>query len=377
MTSTYDSTGLNVDRYADVLARLIALATAWKGESLSTDEEEYLGHVFRQESLLSAEANEIIQAIYDTLGVRNNQSVPLDNILEVIGLYRQAAAKSTVTLTLTVDRAVTIPAGKIVQTAAKVQWVTDEDLVFAGAGSDTVAATCTVTGPNNAAAGEINEIVTPVGGWTAVTNAAAAIPGRNRELDAELKVRHTAAVATSGERDAASIYEAVAAVTGVDAVAVVEDYTSDTPVHVYVIGGADEDIAAAIDNTITAGIGLAGTTSVVVYNATIKTNKTIKFTRATDLDTYVSVTVLTNPALYPSDGDDQIKANIVAIYDGQGIGENVVYWELPGAVYDVEGATMTALYLDTVSPPTGTSDIVVAQDKRAVITAANITIVHA
>jgi uncharacterized phage protein gp47/JayE len=215
MTSTYDSTGLNVDRYADVLARLIALATAWKGESLSTDEEEYLGHVFRQESLLSAEANEIIQAIYDALGVRNNQGVPLDNILEVIGLYRQAAAKSTVSLTLTVDRAVTIPAGKIVQTAAKVQWVTDEDLVFTGAGSDTVAATCTVTGPNNAAAGEINEIVTPVGGWTAVTNAAAAIPGRNRELDAELKVRHTAAVATSGERDAASIYEAVAAVTRV------------------------------------------------------------------------------------------------------------------------------------------------------------------
>jgi hypothetical protein len=146
---------------------------------------------------------------------------------------------------------------------------------------------------------------------------------------------------------------------------------------VYVIGGADDDIAAAIDNTITAGIGLAGTTSVVVYNATTKTNKTINFTRATDLDTYVSITVLTNPALYPSDGDDQIKANVVAIYDGQGIGENVVYWELPGAVYDVEGATMTALYLDTVSPPTGTSDIVVAQDKRAVITAANITIVHA
>lgn len=374
--STYDSTGLTVDRYQTILDRMIALAEAWKGESLSTDEQELLGHIFRQEALLTAEANEIIQAVYDAISVANATGAQLDNLLELINLFRQGAAASTVTLTCTVTKATTIPAGSLVRTAANVYFETDSDLVFVGAGSNTVTATCTVNGPNNAAIGEVNTIATPVNGWTTVTNLAAVIPGRDREIDAELKARHAAAVATSGERDAASIDEAVGAVTGVSGVKVVEDYTSATPVYVYVIGGSDLDVATAIDSQRTIGIGTGGTTAVDVYSTVTKETETIRFTRASDVDVYVSMSLTVNSALFPADGDDQIKANIETLFEAQEIGDDVIYLTLPGAILQVPGCVINTLYLGLTASPSGTSDLVIANDERAVIDAADIVVSH-
>jgi uncharacterized phage protein gp47/JayE len=377
MTSIYDSTGLTVDRYADALARMIALAEAWKGSSLSTDEEELLGHLFRQEALVAAEANEVIQAIFDALGVSNNSGVPLDNMLELVGLERQAAARSTVTLTCTATKALTIPAGKLVKTDANVYFATDADLVFAGAGSDDVEATCTVDGPYDAGIGEVDTIVTPVSGWTVATNAAAAVPGRDRELDSALKARHTTHVSTAGENDAAGIYAAVSAVDGVSAVSVVEDYTSATPVSIYAIGGDDDEIAQAIDDNLTVGIGTAGTTNVDVYNAVTATTKTINFTRASNLPIYIEMTITATPGIFPATGDDDIKAALVELGAPLRIAQDLEYLQLPGAVYQTPGLTINSLYVGTAPSPVGTSDVVVAADERAVISAANVAINHA
>lgn len=375
--STYDATGLTVDRYQDILDNLIALAEAWMGESISTDEKELLGHIFRQEALLTAEANELIQSVYDAISVSNATGAQLGNLIELVNLFRQEAAPSTATLTCTVTKATTIPAGSLASTSANVSFATDSDLVFVGAGSDDVTATCTVNGPNNAAIGEISTISTSVNGWATVTNAAAAIPGRDREIDAELKNRHAAAVATSGERDAASIDEAVGAVTGVSGVKVTEDYTSATPVFVYVIGGSDADVAAAIDSQRTIGIGTGGTTSVDVYSTVTKETETIRFTRASDTDIYVDMVITINSALFPADGDLQIQTSIETLFDGQEIGDDVIYLELPGAILAVPGIVINELYVGLSASPTGTADVTIPNDERAVIDAADITIVHA
>lgn len=375
--STYDATGLTVDRYRDILDSMIALAEAWKGESLSTDEKELLGHIFRQEALIVAEANEVIQSVYDAISVGNSTGAQLDNLLELVNLFRQSASPSTVTLTCTASKATTIPAGSLVKTDAGLTFATDSNLVFAGAGSDDVAATCTVNGPNNAAIGEVDTIVTSVNGWTAVTNAAAVIPGRDREIDAELKARHAAAVATSGERDAASIDEAVGAVTGVSGVKVIEDYTSATPIYVYVIGGADADVAAAIDSQRTIGIGTGGTTAVDVYSTVTRETETIRFTRASDRDIYISMTLTINSALFPADGDAQIKANLETLFEGQLIGDDVIYLELPGPILQVPGCVINTLTVGTSPSPAGTSDVAIDPDERATIDAADISITHA
>ena len=370
--STRDSTGIRMDRYTDVLADMIALAEDWKGESISTDEKELLGHMLRQVSYQVDDNNEKIQEIYDAMSITNNSGIPLDNILELIDMARQSAMKSTATVTCTVSKATQIPAGSMVKTDANVYFETDEDLVFTGAGSDDVGVTCTENGPYNAAIGEIDNIVSSINGWTTVTNADAATPGRLRETDAELKIRHASAVSTSGDRDSSSIYEAVGNVDGVSAV-YVDD--SSYPVAIYVIGGTDADVAAAIDGQLTIGIETTGTTSVDVYSTTTKQYKEINFTRATDLDIYIDLEITTTP-LFPADGDDQIKDAIDDLFDGNNIGDDVIYLQLPAAVYEVAGCIISTLYSGTSPSPSGTSNISVGLTNRAVIDSANITITH-
>ena len=371
--STADSTGLSMAVYTEILDAMIALAEAWKGESISTDEKELLGHLFRQVAYQCDTANEKVQSIYDSMSIASNSGVQLDNILELIDMERQSAVKSTATVTCTVSKAATIPAGSTVRTAANVYFVTDEELVFSGAGSDDVTVTCTEYGANNAAPGEIDTIVsTAVNGWTSVTNSAAATPGRLRETDSEAKVRHTIAVATSGERDSASISEAVGNVDGVSAVLVDDD---SYPVATYVIGGDDDDVAAAIDGQLTVGIETTGTTNVDVYSDITKQTKTINFTRATDLDIYIALSIEIT-VLFPSDGDDQIKDALADLFDGKNIADDVIYLDLPGAFYNVPGKIIQSIYVGTSPSPTGTSDISVSNIQRAVIDDANITITH-
>jgi hypothetical protein len=361
-----------MDRYADILQDFIDLAVAWKGESISTDEEELLGHLFRQVAYQLDTVNEKVQQIFDNMGISNNSGVPLANVLELIGMAFQSEAASTATVTCTVSKATTIPTGSVVRTAANVYFTTDEALVFVASGSDDVGVTCTVNGPNAAGIGEINTIVSSVSGWTAVTNAAAATPGRLQESSAEVKARHTTAVSTSGERDSASVSESVGNVSGVSAVLVDDDVY---PVKVYVIGGDSDAVAEAIDNQLTMGILTAGTTSVDVYNETTKRDRTISYTLANNLDIYCDISIQTT-ATFPEDGDDQIKAAIVALSDSQLIDDDVIYLKIPGAVYQVPGLILVTAYIGTAPSPSGTSDITVSKTQRAVFSADNIDITH-
>ena len=370
--STVDLYGVDMDRYADILDRMIALGVAWKGASLSTDEQELFGHLIRQVANESADAKGAIQAIYDSMSIANATGAGLDNLLELVNLFRQSAAPSTATVTFTADSATTVPAWTVVRTAANVYFATDEELVFLAAGDGDAAVTCTEDGPNNAAIGEINVIVNSVSGITAVTNAAAAIPGRFRETEAEVKVRHAAAVATSGERDSASVSEAVGAVTGVSAVLIDDE---SYPVEIYVIGGSDEDVAAAIDGQLTVGIQTSGTTEVEVYSVATRQTRTIEFTRGADVDVYIGLTIHVT-GLFPADGDAQIKSAIADIFDGLNLGDDVLYLRIPGAVYTVPGAIIQALTLGTSPAPVGTVDIPMSNTQRAVVDAANIVIAH-
>jgi len=366
MTSTYSSTGVTYDRYADILTRLIALSVAQWGESIDTSEDEYLGHTLRNVALLTGELNQVSQDIYDATSVANSSGARTAALIELIGLERLAAAYSTVTLSLTATIATTVPAGKQYKTLAGVVFSTDVPLVFAGAGTSTVAATCTVVGANEAAIGDVSVIVTPYHGISTVTNAAAATPGRDQETTAEMKARHTAAVATSGEDDLAGTVIAVSEVTGVSATYGFENDTNEAigvvPAHtirISAIGGTDALVAAAISNNKTSGVPTYGATTVSVYNPTTKQAKNINLDRAVATTTHVSFTVATIEGVFPDDGADQLKAALVAHYDGISIDDNVIYSALYNPIYSIAGITaVTLLKLDIIDAPVGVIDLV-------------------
>ena len=382
MTSTYNSAGVTMDRYSDILSRSIVLAKEQWTDSVDTSEDEFLGHILRNIALYLGETNEVVQETYDAQSVSNSTGTKLDHNVELVGMTRNSAAYSTVTLTLTSDRATTVPAGTLYKTAADVNFATDTALVFTGAGSSTVTATCNVTGPYEAGAGTITTIVNTVSGITAVTNAAAATPGSNRETDSELKTRHTSITATSGEDDLASIVEAVSAVSGVSKVLAVENDTDAVDadglpartIHVITVGGAAADIGAAIDNNKTATVATYGSNTVNVYNTDNGQTKSINYDSAVDLDLYVIVERTKVSGVYPDDGDAQIKANLIAHFADFKIGEDVVYNALFSSIYSVAGIVLNDLFIGTAASPTGTADIAVTNLQIADLIEANITV---
>lgn len=371
MTTELTSLGLSISRFAGLVSEMEDAAKGLWGESVDTSQEQLLGHHIRQASLALAEINETLQAVLDVTSAANASGVYLDHLFALIGLERQSAAKSTVTLTYTVSAATTVPAGHKVKTSAGVVFETVEDLVFTGEGSGDVEAQCTENGAHEAEIGEVSKPVTTLYGLVSVTNADAAIPGRLRETDAQFRTRHTAAVATSGEDDVASIYEAVSAVEGVSSAYVVED-TDTHSITVSVIGGNDDDVAAAINNNRTAGIPTVGDQSVDVYSETTGQSAVVNFYRAENKEFYLSATIARNTALFPADGEDQIKSALTAI--DYNISDKVYYFGLLSPLYSIAGVTVIQLKIGWDSSNLKTDDLATTSVQRPSLPSDNISI---
>ena len=365
--------------YDEILDAMVALAEAWKGESISTDEKELLGHFLRQVAYQCDSTNQKIQAIYDAMGISNNSGVPLDNRIELIGMERLSAVKSTATLTITVSKATTVVAGFQCETAAGVVFETLSDLVFTGAGSDDVESECTEFGPHAAGAGEITEQITVNAAVTAVTNASDAVPGRDRETDAEVKARHTDETFAAGEQSINAVRAAVSAVTGVSSIYTYENTTdgnvggvSPQHIHIVVIGGTDDDVANAIANNKSEGTGTHGGESVETFNGESGQTDTIYFDRGVDVDIYIDMIITKNEALFPDDGETLIKAALEAVT--LELDDDVIYKMLAGIPFQIAGHAVNEFYIGTSPSPTGEVNLTMSPTQRAVIDADNITI---
>jgi hypothetical protein len=111
----------------------------------------------------------------------------------------------------------------------------------------------------------------------------------------------------------------------------------------------------------------------------------MKFTYGSDVSVYIDLTIQVT-GLFPADGDYQITENIAALFDGNNLADDVIYFQIPGAVYLVPGAIIQSLTIGTAPAPSGTSNISMGNSQRAsldvtrdgegVITASNLTITH-
>jgi uncharacterized phage protein gp47/JayE len=371
--SIYDSSGIRMDPYADVKSDMDASAKIIWGDGINLDFDSFIGGKIELVAQLAAQTNQIVQSVYDAFRVTGASGVALDSLLALIGEQRLSDAYSTVTLTLTATNPTTVTQGSLYSTESGITFATDEEVVFVAAGDQDVEATCTIVGENNAGIGEVNQKRTTVYGITSVTNAAAAIPGRIRETDPEARIRHSEATATSGENDIASIFQAVSGVEGVSSVYIDND-TANGRVGVSVIGGSDDDIATAISDNLTAGVGTYGTSSVVIYNETTRQSETINFTRASNVPIYITMTITGATGLFPDDGTDQIRDAISEVFETYEINTDVVYTSLYAPIYSVDGVTVNSLYIGASASPTGTSDIPINESEKATISDSNILI---
>jgi uncharacterized phage protein gp47/JayE len=181
----------------------------------------------------------------------------------------------------------------------------------AGTGAVDILCTATTTGAVAAGAYDLNVIVTPASGLTSCTNILDATLGRDLASNQELRLLRESELSGDGVSTADAIRASLLKVSGVTSVTVFHNDTDTTdangvPPHAVeclVLGGADQDIADVIFAEVAAGIATYSSTST---SATVVDSQgishTVYFTRPTQIQIYVDITVKYDATLYPSDG---------------------------------------------------------------------------
>ncbi len=362
---------------------VIADLKAAFGDNIKTDPDSAFGQFARIVTEIVADINESIEGAVAAYDPQKAAGVFLSDLVLLNGIERKESEFSTVTLECTANSAgATIPAGSLVSDPAiGEQFKTDVLLVVTPSSTGNVSATAVNAGPISAVVGTLTQIDTPIFGWESVTNIVDASEGQNEETDTDLRIRRQKAAEQTGTANIAAIFSAIFNIPAVEQVKVkqntgeVTDPDGVPHQHIWaiVLGGSDLDIAQAIFETLSAGIGMYGDTPVLYSDPITGEDYTITFERPDDLENWIDVTVVKD-ADYPPDGDDQIKQALVDYYETFEIGEDVEYTRLYTPINSVPGHYVSDLKLDTVFPPVGTSNLTVETNERAVISLPNIRV---
>lgn len=358
------------------------------GDNFNVSPESPDGQVNGVISESNANLWELAEESYNAFNPSAATGVTLSNLVQLNGITRLPATSSRAQLTITGTAGTVIPIGSLISTSdTGDQFSTEQEITLDGAGNGSVFASAVQTGPIAALAGTITEIDTPITGWSTVTNLADAQEGTNEETDVELRSRRERSVARDAQAIIDAIFAAVANVPGVTQTVVLENDTDSVdsnglPPHsfqVVVVGGVDEDIGDAIWLKKPAGILSFGTTTVQIEDSQgIPHN--ISFSRPTEVDIYVTVTINTFDD-YPANGDDLIKQAIVyyangVLVEGRGfsLADDVIYTRLYTPINSVQGHEISDLRIGTSASPTGTSNIAIAATEISNFLVGNIVV---
>lgn len=195
----------------------------------------------------------------------------------------------------------------------------------------------------------LTNIQTPVAGWISVINEFTPVIGRDLETDEELRIRRQLSINLIGAGTLEAIRAKLLNLPGVIAVLVTENATNQVvdslPPHSFeclVMGGDDYEIASMIWNVKGAGIETFGNLTIQVKDSTGQYQE-IKFSRPIPIYIYVDVELTIDDTIFPINGNDLIKDNIIKKITQFGVGDDILYQSLFGAIYNVPGVTLATV----------------------------------
>lgn len=382
-------TGYEAKLLEDITADLDSSAQAEFGPNIRTNATSVLGHLIGIMSEGLLEVWELSQALYDGFSPDNAQGTMLDNLAGIVGIVREPATKASGTVTITGTDATVIPVGSIVAAATidDAQFVTLSEVTIGAtiSGQVNVQIEAEEAGALIVLAGEVDTIITPVAGWTAVTNAADLTAGQAVESDSELRTRREDSLQIVGAGTDNSIRSNVVALTDVDNAIVISNRTlvtdgNGTPGKAFLTviwpdTGVDAGrVAETIFTRMPSGILPHGAVS---YDVTDEqgVTQTVSFSYATRVDIGVEVD-LTVDASFPADGIAQVEVAILAVASVEfDISVDVRTLAILCAVNEVTGVTDVVLRLQVLPGPiVGTVNIPIAVTEIAILDSSDITV---
>lgn len=228
--------------------------------------------------------------------------------------------------------------------------------------------------PVVANANTLTVIATPVSHWTGVNNPLDAVVGLLEESTSALRLRREQELRAAGAAAFEAVRSDLLQVDGVTEVFLFQNDTDATdgdglPPHSFeavVRGGDDQDIADKIWATKALGIATYGSETESVEDSQ-GTSHAVKFTRPTVKTVYLGIDITVDAETYPSDGDAQVVAAVVAFGDANlGTGDDVVLTALYPAIFSVSGVLdVTAVRAGFTASPVGTVNLTIAARELA------------
>lgn len=248
-----------------------------------------------------------------------------DALAQLYFLQRQPATSTIVACTCTGLQGVVIPAGAIIQTTDGLQLTNTTEGVIAASGSVELNFKLNETGPIQVGAGTATIIVTQIPGWDTVNNSSAGIVGRHEESHQEFATRIQKSVAINAQGTVNAIYAALANLSGVVAVVILENDSNSSvekegvnieahSICISIYGGDKDAIAETIFLKKDAGCGTVGNTQ-VTYTDSRGTIHTYNILIPTLLPIGVKITI-NNTANLPTNIKEQVQQAVLNNFTG-------------------------------------------------------------
>lgn len=335
--------GLVAPRTADYLEAIRAEYVAATGLDVDWDSDLVLGQLTAIMAQLLGQQGEVLQAIYDAFDVNGATGVQLSNLAQIVGVSRKKATKGEVVLTLTGTSGTVITVGKMAEgggSDGRARWVCTEDVTIPGTGTGSVDALFRAenAGALVALAGEIDAIVTPVPGWTSVTNAEAAYGGTDAETDDELRKRRALSLQRGQGVGIGAIRSKLLDLAYVESAAVIDNPDNNDRIVQGVGLDGNSFLAIVSPNTLTTEqeaeilrllydntpIGVRATNGTDVVGTVIGADgfeKDVSFDYATNLTVNFVVTFTMAPGYSAGDAGPALKALVTDYIEGLLIGQ--------------------------------------------------------
>jgi uncharacterized phage protein gp47/JayE len=380
--------GFIAKRQTDITTEFQDAIKAEFGDQVDLDPRRPIGQLIGVVSERLAILWALSEAVYYSKYPRTASNASLDNAVSLTGLTRLAATFSMGEITISGIAGTIVPAGfqVSIQGDTTSTFVTTASATIGGGGTVVAPIRAVTAGALVALAGTITVISNPLTGVTSVTNAADVEVGRDRESDAELRIRQQEFLQAPGTSSVEGIRAAISLVTNVRQVLVVENDTNGTvdgrppkSFEAFVDGGADQEIADVIWEAKPAGIQAFGTESATVVDSQ-GISHLIQFSRPIEVDIFVTVTITANSdlledELYPANGDDLVRDAVLAYGNSLTIGRDVFLNKMFTGINAVPGVIGVVISASRDMDPPVSDVIVIAPNEVANFDSSNITVI--
>lgn len=400
---TFGPSGLQIQTATEIQTELSNYLQAAFGASLqSLNGNTVVGQLVSALAQVLASYQEGIDYAYQASTLDGAEGVNLDRLVQNLGLTRNIATSTTVTIHMVSSSAgaIVVPQGTIIALGATGDlYGVINSATIAPLGNADVPVIALVPGPTDVAANQTTWAITTsfVGSsFLTLTNPAAGVTGTAQETDGELRVRTLESAHLPGNATVDSIRSAIADLDGVVECRVFEN-TSDfagitspvnipaLPAHSFtavVRGSAGASvIGPVIYNQKAAGIGTYGDTTYAVTDPDGFTVN-VKYEAAAASTIFVSATIAGVSASFKAAIQAAVAAYIgTSSTPGLSMGSTIVSVALLDVIFDatkVNGkSTCTGianLKFDTAGPPVNTANLTIPWNEYPITVADDVHI---